>query len=240
MYIGLDCIALRTVRHSDRHSILSAYTRQRGRMSFLIPAGNGREATRRRAMLMPGSRFSCVADVRDNDRLPTMRDVMPRGTHTLNSDPVKSAVTLFIADFINTLMRDSMPDELMFEYCDTMLEFYMVNTRGTANFHLLFLIRMMHFAGIEPDRSTYRPGYLFDMIDGVFRSSAPLHGRFLERDEAHAVATLLRMNTRNLARWKFTSADRNTILDRIIEYYTLHFTSLQSMRSLDVLRALFH
>ncbi|MDE6153062.1 MAG: recombination protein O N-terminal domain-containing protein, partial [Muribaculaceae bacterium] len=54
MYTTLDCIALRTVRHSDRHSILSAYTRQRGRMSFLIPAGNGREATRRRAMLMPG------------------------------------------------------------------------------------------------------------------------------------------------------------------------------------------
>ncbi len=240
MYTSLDCIALRTVRHSDRHSILSAYTRQRGRMSFLVSAGNGREAARRRAMLMPGSRFSCVADLRDNsDRLPAMRDVMPRSPHTLGGDPVKAAVTLFIVDFMNTLMRDSMPDGLLFDYCDSMLEFYSTGVRGTANFHLLFMIGMMHFAGIEPDVSTYRPGYLFDMVDGVFRDSAPLHGRFLERDEAQAAVILMRMTPRNLSRWKLTATQRNTSLDRLIEYYALHFTSLQSMRSLDVLRTLF-
>lgn len=241
MFETLDCIALRTVRHTDRHSILSAYTRQRGRMSFLITAGNGREASRRRAILMPGSRFSCVADIRNTDRLPVMRDVMPRGATPVGTDPVKAAVTLFIADFINTLMRDSMPDELMFSYCDSMLEFYLgAPHRGTANFHLLFLIGMMRFAGIEPDISTYRPGYLFDMNDGVFRSTAPLHGSFLEREEAAVTATLLRMNMRNMGLWKLTAAQRNAILDRLIEYYALHFASLQSMRSLDILRSLFH
>ncbi len=140
---------------------------------------------------------------------------------------------------MNTLMRDSMPDGLLFDYCDSMLEFYSTGVRGTANFHLLFMIGMMHFAGIEPDVSTYRPGYLFDMVDGVFRDSAPLHGRFLERDEAQAAVILMRMTPRNLSRWKLTATQRNTILDRLIEYYALHFTSLQSMRSLDVLRTLF-
>lgn len=241
MYTHLTCLSLRIVRHSDRHSILSAYTRERGRMSFLISAGNGREANRRRAMLMSGSRFTCIADLRDNsDRLPTMRDVMPRSPHAPGGDPVKSAVTLFLADFLNTLMRDSMPDELLFDYCDTMLEFYATSNRGIANFHLLFMIGMMHFAGIEPDLTTYRPGHLFDMVDGVFRDTAPLHGRYLERDEAQAAATLMRMTPRNLPHWKLTSAQRNHILDRLIEYYALHFATLQSMRSLDILRTLFH
>lgn len=241
MFETLDCIALRTVRHTDRHSILSAYTRQHGRMSFLVPAGNGREASRRRAMLMPGSRFSCVADLRDTDRLPTMRDVMTRGAAAACADPVKSAVTLFIADFINTLMRDAMPDEHTFGYCDSMLDFYLrAPHHGSANFHLLFLIGMMRYAGIEPDVSTYSPGYIFDMVDGVFRSSAPLHGRFLERDESAVTATLLRMNTRNMGLWRLTAAQRNIILDRLIEYYTLHFASLQSMRSVEILRSLFH
>lgn len=239
MYEKLDCIALRLVKHNDKSSILSAYTRQRGRMSFLVAAGSGREATRRRAMLMPGSRFACVADLRDTVMLPTMRDVTPRGVSAVVPDPVKSAATLFIADFMNTLFKDSLPDELMFDYCDSMLTFYDAATRGTANFHLLFMIRLMRFAGIEPDTSTFRPGYLFDMVDGVFRSSAPLHGRFLERDESQAAATLSRMSTRNMHLWRFTSAQRNAILDRLIEYYTLHFASLRSMKSLDVLRSLF-
>lgn len=244
MYCHLDCIALRTVRHTDRHSILSAYTRQRGRMSFIIPAGQGREAARRRAMLMPGSRFACEADLRESApaagaHLPAMRDVVSRGDNAAVAHPVKSAVTLFIADFINTLMRDSMPDELMFDFCDSMLAFYPRATRGSANFHLMFMIRMMHFAGIEPDTSTYRPGYIFDMVDGVWRDTAPLHGRFLERDEAAAALRLMRIAPHNLHLWHMTSSQRNIILDRLLEYYTLHFASLQSMRSLEILRTLF-
>ncbi len=239
MYERIDCIALRLVKHSDRSSILSAYTRQRGRMSFLVPAGNGKEAARRRAVLMPGSRFSCVANIREGNQIPNMRDVMPRGEVNVFPDPVKSATTLFIADFMNTLLREQLPDELMFEYCDSMLAFHDSSTKGIANFHLLFMIRMMHFAGIEPDVSTYSPGYLFDMVDGVFRDSAPLHGKYLERHEAQAVANLLRMNHRNMSRWKLSASQRNQILDRLIEYYSLHFSSLRSMKSLDVLRSLF-
>ena len=238
MFQSLTCIALRTVRHSDRHSILSAYTRESGRLSLLVPAGNGREAARRRAMLMPGSRFSCVADIRDNDRIPPMRDVTTRGPQPGFSHPVKSAVTLFLVDFLNTLLRDSMPDEGMFEYIDTMFDMYGRQDKGLANFHILFLIRLAHFAGIEPDVSTYSKGTLFDMMDGVFRTSAPLHGRFLERDETTAVAQLMRMNLRNMSRYNLSATQRNNILDRILEYYSLHFANMQSLKSIEVLRDL--
>ena len=239
MYQNLTCIALRTVKHSDRHSILSAYSRERGRLSLLVSAGNGREAARRRAMLMPGSRFSCVADIRDNDRIPPMRDVSVRGTQPGLSHPVKSAVTLFLVDFLNSILRDSMPDEVMFDFIDMMLENYGNKQKGLANFHLLFLIKLAHFAGIEPDISTYRSGTLFDLMDGVFRTSAPLHGRFLERDESSAVVQLMRMNLRNMAIFRLSSAQRNRILDGILEYYSLHFANVQSIKSIEVLRDLF-
>lgn len=242
MFQTLTCIALRTVRHSDRHSILSAYSRQRGRISLLVPAGNGREASRRRALLMPGSRFSCVVDIRENsDSIPPMRDVAPRGySPSAVGDPVKGAVTLFLVDFLNTLMRDAMPDEAMFDFIDGMLERYATMHRGTPNFHLLFLTRLARFAGIEPDISTYRPGRLLDLMDGVFRETAPLHGRFLDREETAAAVKLMRMNLRNLHRFTLSAADRNVILDRLLQYYSLHFASLQSIKSLDILRQLFH
>ncbi len=241
MFQTLSCIALRTVKHSDRHSILSAYSRQRGRISLLVPAGNGREAARRRAMLMPGNRFSCVADLRDDGRIPPMRDVMSRGhSPATTGDPVKGAVTLFLVDFLNTLMRDSMPDESMFDFIDSMLEHYTVMKRGSANFHLLFLIKLAHFAGIEPDLSTYRQGRVFDLIDGVFRDSAPLHGRFLDRNESESTVKLMRMNLRNISLYQLSATDRNTILDYILQYYNLHFASLQSIKSIDILRELFH
>ena len=53
MYRDIEAIALRMVRYNDRHSILSAYSRQAGRMSLLVPAGPSASARRVRALLMP-------------------------------------------------------------------------------------------------------------------------------------------------------------------------------------------
>ncbi|MDE7154739.1 MAG: recombination protein O N-terminal domain-containing protein, partial [Muribaculaceae bacterium] len=49
----VKCIILRTVRYNDKSSIVTVYSRELGRMSFVSPAGASREATRRRALLMP-------------------------------------------------------------------------------------------------------------------------------------------------------------------------------------------
>ncbi len=41
MYQDIDAIALRMIRYNDRHSILTAYSRQAGRVALLVPAGAG-------------------------------------------------------------------------------------------------------------------------------------------------------------------------------------------------------
>lgn len=235
MYTDLDCIALRTIRYNDKHSILSAYTRQRGRISFLIPAGAGREAARRRALMMPLGQFACVADIRDSRQLHTIRDVRMRGT-AAPGDPTKAMVKLFIADFLNVILRESQPDETLFLYLDYMIDRLQHSRRGTANFHLCFLLRLQRFLGIEPDISTYRPGYVFDMADGMFRPSAPLHGKYLDQAEARAAYTLMRMTPDNMHMYRMSQHDRNAVIDRLLSYYTIHFSNLQSMNSLDVLR----
>lgn len=67
----LTCIALRTVKYSDRASILSVYTAQRGRMSLAVPAGKGKSAARFRALTMPMAVFECQADVRPGREIAT-------------------------------------------------------------------------------------------------------------------------------------------------------------------------
>ena len=64
MLRSLHCVALRTIKYNEKHSILSAYSLELGRVSFLLPAGSGREAARRRALMMPLGTFECVADIR--------------------------------------------------------------------------------------------------------------------------------------------------------------------------------
>lgn len=188
--------------------------------------------------MMPMGRFSCVGDIRENRSLQTMRDVAVRGT-SANGDPMKGLILFFIADFLNVTLREYQPDETLFRFIDYMTERLGSMSRGTANFHICFLIRLQRYFGIEPDTETYHDGYVFDMVDGVFRPTAPLHGKFLDASEAAAAYRLMRMSVDNLHRYRMSQADRNLILDRLLSFYSIHFGNLQSIGSLEVLRNMF-
>ncbi len=237
----LHLIALRTVKYSDRHNILIAYSRECGRVAFAIPAGAGREASRRRALLMPLGLVECVADIRPGQDVLLMHE--PRAgmaLHGIHAHPVKSAVALFLAEVLAVVLREGPADETLYEYVSrsvAMLD--SIRADRVANFHLCFLYGLGRHLGIEPDMDGYRPGTVFDMVDGCFRMSAPMHRHYLPSTEAAAVAALSRMTYVNMHRFRMSRHERNNLLDGILRYYSLHYTALGSLKSLDVLRVLF-
>lgn len=237
----IHIIALRTIRHTDRSSILTAYSLEAGRIAFAVPAGAGREAARRRALLMPLSVVECVADLRPGRDIHIMQEpraVMP--LTALRSSPVKSAISLFIAELLGAALRDGPPDEMLYNYLAqaiTILE--SLPTRGIANYHIWFLFGLGHFLGIEPDTTDYKPGMVFDMLDGIFRQTPPLHRHYLPATEAAIVASLSRMTPANMHLYRMSRSQRNELLDGILQYYSLHHVGLSSIRGLDILRDLF-
>ena len=237
----LHIVALRTIRHSDRHSILTAYSREAGRVAFAIPAGAGREAARRRALLMPLGLVECVADMKPGRDVHLMHEPRAiRALHGIGCHPVKNAVALFVAEVLDALLREGAPDELLFDYiAGSVAALDGREPRETANFHLCFLFGLGRFLGIEPDVSGCREGAVFDMRDGCYRMSVPMHSNYLTGDAAGSVALLSRMNYGNMHRFRLTRAERNATLDSILAYYSLHYAALGSLKSLDVLRVLF-
>lgn len=247
MFQKLDCIALRTVKYSDRNSILTVYTRQEGRLSVLVPAGHGREANRIRALLMPLGRFECVADIRPGREIHNIRDVRPSVLPAVG-DPARSTVSLFIADLLSGLLKEPMPDPLLFDFFHNSILALnsplstkaggKPNLNGIANFHIAFLIMLSRFLGIEPDWGSHAEGSVFDMKEGVFRASPPLHRDFLGSADADKLYQLHRINYRNMHLFQMSRFERNQLLDLILHYYRLHYPSLPALTSLPVLRLL--
>ncbi len=237
----LNIIVLRTIRHSERHDILTAYSREAGRVAFAIPAGNGREAGRRRALLMPLGLIECVADIRPGREVHLMKDPRPlRPLHALRMHPVKSAVAMFVAEVLAAVVREGPADQAMFDYvARSVVALDMMEGQGVANFHICFLVGLSHILGIEPDVTDYREGMVFDMADGRFRMSAPLHSHYLDAVRSQAVVSLMRMNLTNLHLYKMNRIQRNEMLDAILDFFSLHYTALSSLRSLEVVRDLF-
>lgn len=236
-------IALKTTRYNDRYNILTAYTNSRGTMSFLLPAGNGREASRRRALLMPLSIVECVADTKPGRDISTMSEPRPVVVlQWLHSHPVKNALTQFIADLLTVLLRDmqAQGDNLLFEFLEKSIRTLdLLPPTGIANFHLVFLARLARMLGIAPDDGSYRRGYLLDMRDGIWRRTAPIHSQWLPSHESKLALLLMNTDYRRMSLLHMNRDTRRTAMELVLEYYGLHFRQMSSMHSPDVLKVLF-
>ena len=158
-------IVLRTVRHNERHDILTAYTLEGGRMAFAVNAGRGRSASRARALLMPLSLVECEADVKAGREVHTL--MQPRSLvalHGISCSPVKATVALFLAEVLEIVFRDGPADRTVWRYvAESITLFDTLEGGRTANFHAVFLFGLARVLGIAPDTGGYRAGMMFEI-----------------------------------------------------------------------------
>lgn len=228
------------VRHSDRHNVVTLYTRSQGRVALLSSAGNGKTARLRNASLMPLSVIS--ADVNFN---PT-RELQFLGKFTrevlwkdLYFNPVKSAIGMFLAEFLNAYLRQSAPDPHLWDFIVASVSRLDGMRRGLANFHLAFLIDFLGPAGIRPDLSEWRGDAWFDMRGGAMTIFPPGHRDSMPPSEAAVLPLLARMSLRTAPLFRLNAVQRRRLLQGLLHYYSLHFPGLSGLRSPAVLAEVF-
>lgn len=228
------------VRHNDRHNIVTLFTRTRGRVSFLSSAGQGKTGRARNARLQLLSVVETDVNFKENKPLQTLAAVStPVIWRDIYFNPMKSAIAMFMAEFLNRYLRDAAPEPLLWDYVVGALGVLDSRRGRCANFHLSFLIGFLHFAGITPDIHDYERGDLFDMQAGRMVPERPGHHNFLPSDETSFLPLLLRMNFANERLFRFRAGDRRIILSRILQYYAVHFPGMAHLRSPEILSEVF-
>lgn len=236
----LRILPLRLIAYSDKSSILTAFSREMGAISFVVPSGKGPAAARRRALLAPLTPLEVEATIKPGKDVHTFHDPRPLlALHCVQTDPVRVALVMFLSEVLQPILRQSDGDAQVFDFIVEAITLLNEESTATANFHLAFLIGLASVLGIAPDAGSYQPGRVFDMVDACFRQSAALHGRTLMPEESVVAERLLRMTWENMACYRFSSSQRAKALNFILEYYTLHYANLSSLKSLDVLHDLF-
>ncbi|WP_290095750.1 DNA repair protein RecO [uncultured Duncaniella sp.] len=237
----LSFIALKSTRYSDSQNILTAYSRELGRVSMAVPAGKGKGASRIRALTMPLSILECETDVKPSREVMPIRQVRPVIVlGEVHTHPVKQMLAMFLAEVLSVVLRESVPDDRVYRYLESSIS-YLDSVHGglVANFHICFLLHLGRLLGIEPDVSTYAPGMVIDLRDGIWRGSMPLHGEWLSPEESAAAVRMLRMTYSNMASFRLTREQRSRALDLVLRYYSLHVAPLSHIRSLEILRSMF-
>ena len=153
----ISFVALKMTRYSDTQSILTAYSRQWGKVAFAVSVGKGKGASRLRALTMPLGLVECESDMRPGREVLALRQARPlavfTGTHT---NPVKQMMAMFLAEVLSLVLRESVPDAGLYDYVAASARYLdSMPTADVANFHICFLLHLGRLLGIEPDVSTY-------------------------------------------------------------------------------------
>ena len=241
MQIKTRAIVLHTLKYGDSKLIVDLLTSCRGRISCILRISTSSKSRLKKQYFQPLFILDIVIDERPKSNLQHIKEAHVAVPFTsIPFEPYKLSTTLFIAEFIRGIAHNEDIDEITFNYIENSILWLDGCNKPTANFHLVFMMRMSRFLGFYPNVSNYEDGCFFDMRSGYFCKSAPLHHDWLAPEEAMHIRTMLRMNYPTMHLFKMSRTERNHLLDIIMDYYHIHIPSLTEIKSIDVLKELFN
>ena len=240
MLIKTTAIVLHNIKYGDSKMIVDMFTRAHGRMSFVVSIPKSSKSKLRKQFFQPLSMLSLEYDYRPKVQLQKIRNVaLFHPYSSLPFDIDKLTVGMFISEFLYHSLYGEQQNEQMFDYISDSLMWFDSSPSPASNFHLVFMMRLSLFLGFYPNLDDYASGCVFDLRSGSFSSVAPLYSDYLLPDEASQMSLMMRMNYSTMHLFKFTRAQRNRLLDVIVQYYRLHIPGFPEMKSLDVLRNIY-
>ncbi len=234
-------IVLRTLKYSDNLMIADMFTATRGRLSFLVPVSRSKSSKVKSVLFQPLSMLSFSAAYRQGGKLVRLSEVRPFVLYSsIPYDPCKSAVALYLAEFLTRALREESDNAAIFTFLEYSLRWLDEADEGFANFHILFLLRLTRFLGIAPnlEQAVAERGY-FDLSAGCFVGVQPLHGNFLTATQAADFFSLFSCDYDEMSRFAMSRKLRWDFLDVIQRYYRLHIPDFPELRSAEVLKELF-
>jgi len=233
-------IVLHSLPYNDAYAITLIYTEEFGRMTYLTSQSKSRKSKTPRSLFHPMAILDLEVEhqnLRDIQRIKEMKIHIP--LIAILTDPVKSALGIFLAELISKVVREEQPNRPLFDFFLQSVQVLELTAGSPANFHLAFMIHLSRLLGFYPNSAGYQKGMFFDMRNGTFCLYKPAHIHFLPPDESAVFYNLLRMSYENMAVLRFSGRERQTIIRRILDYYRLHLSDFPEIKSLEVLHEVF-
>lgn len=239
MQVKTTGIVLHSIKHTDSTSIITIYTQQFGRVSYMVHGAHKKKSVVRASFLQPLSLVELDVFHTPGKDIQRIKDIRMLQVFTsIPFDPVKNSLALFISEVLFRTLRQTEPDDSLFlflensilqlDYCET----------GIANFHLVFLLKLTRYLGFEPNNDEEDAKY-FDLMNGVFLHERPLHTHYLLPEISTLFIKVLEADYSNMQELTFSRAVRVKLLESLTEYYRLHIPEFHGLHSLAVLQSLF-
>jgi DNA repair protein RecO (recombination protein O) len=236
MLVTTKAIVLHHFKYSEKSVIAKIYTEKFGLQSYILNGVRSTKAKNKAVYLQPLSLVEINANHKEKKGLQQLRSIkldVPFSTIPFNI--TKTSLAFFISEVLYKTIKEEEPNVQLFNFLYNALQVLDLKDANYANFHLVFLGQLTHFIGITPqNKEVDSPNIYFDLQEGVFLSSRPHHKMFAPPEHSRQLITILNtsLNDNDLS---LNYADRKVLLNLLLDYYNLHLSNFDNLKSLTVL-----
>ncbi|MBT3173506.1 MAG: DNA repair protein RecO [Lentimicrobiaceae bacterium] len=236
MIVNTRGVVIKQTKFSDSGVIVKIFTEQYGMQSFFVRGLKSRKSKSKAAMFQPLSILDLVINFSDKKSLQTIKDIdLAYSYKSIPDNMVKRSVLFFIVELLYKCLKDEVKNKELFDWINGSLVWLDIANEGYANFHLLFMMQLTKFLGFYPSKLSMMEISIFDLQDGQFTNTIPLHGNYLSGDEVNNIMSIYSKSFEDATSIKFNRENRMQVLENLIKYYNFHIPSMGGFKSLEIL-----
>lgn len=233
-------IVLHTLKYGDSSMVVFLLTDVGGRRSYMVQgvrSAKGRGS--KLAVFQPVFPVEFEGLESSRQQMHRFREVRSGMVmQSLPFDVRKSTMALFMAEVLYRLVKESEPNEALFDFVWGSVGALDALEEGVANFHLWFLANLSRFLGFCPGND-YESGVWFDIREGVYTKTPPAHVLVMDQDNARMLRDLMECDVRHLGEIGLNRRERVSFLDAMLSYYGYHLDAVNAVQSVRILQEVF-
>lgn len=240
MYHKTGGIVLHSIKYGETGKIVTVYTEAFGRTSFILQGIHSKKSSSKANLLQPLFLLDIEVDHKQGRELQRARELKIRYPYqTLPYNIIKSSQAIFLAEILYKVLREEESRIELFQFLSHSFQIFDLLYEGASDFHLVFLIQLTRYMGFAPANNYSEESSFFDMVSGTYVESRPHHVYFLTPEESRIFSKAANVSYEEIQNVNLSSTQRNLILTKIIEYFSLHLGIRLEVKSLRVLHELF-
>jgi DNA repair protein RecO (recombination protein O) len=229
-------IVLHHFKYSEKSVIAKIYTEKFGIQSYILNGVRSAKSKNKAVYLQPLSLVEINANHKEKKGLQQVKNIQLAYAYTsIPFEIAKTSIAFFIAEILYKSIKEEEANIPLFEFLFNTLQILDLQESNCANFHIIFMAQLSYFLGISPQNKNIESSTIyFDLQEGMFLSVKPPHQAHIAPPLSNLLITILNANY-NSNNLLLSYTDRKKLLAVFLDYYGLHLSNFENLKSLSVL-----
>lgn len=238
MLITTKGIVFSSLKYGEADLIVKCFTEKSGLKTYLLRGVlKSKKGKLKASLFQPLTQLEIVANHKDKGTLEYMREAkLALHYQSLHTNVLKSTVVMFLAEVLRNAVKEEEPNPALFEFLEISLSWFDIHDKS-ANFHLLFLVKLTKYLGFYPDDSQGDDS-VFNLLDGTFQN-IETNNECISDENVPVLKQLLGTDFDSLSQIKLNQTSRSRFLLMLLNYYEIHLQGFKKPKSLTVLNEIY-